>query len=153
MPNKTRFTGNLVSNNNIFSDINNNRVGIGSTIPTEKFQVNGYISIDNRVSYGTTTVTTSSVSQVGIHSVLPITTYRTVEYTIQAARGTDFHATKILSIHNGTLTYNSEYGTVFNNVTLADYDVDISGGNMRLLATPASSGITTYRVLFNAVKI
>jgi hypothetical protein len=36
---------------------------------------------------------------------------------------------------------------------LADYDVDISGGNIRLLSTPASAGITTYTISFIATRV
>ncbi len=42
---KTRQSANLVSENNIFSDITNNGVGIGITTPTEKLQVIGNANI------------------------------------------------------------------------------------------------------------
>jgi|TARA_R100000479_G_scaffold49846_1_gene23079 hypothetical protein len=41
---KTRNTGNLVSENNIFVDVTNDRVGIGSTQPTAKLNVSGIVS-------------------------------------------------------------------------------------------------------------
>ena len=44
MGNKTRNTGNLVSENNIFVDIANDRVGIGSTQPTSTLNVAGIVS-------------------------------------------------------------------------------------------------------------
>ena len=44
MGNKTRNTGNLVSDTNIFVDISNDRVGIGSTQPTAKLDVVGIVS-------------------------------------------------------------------------------------------------------------
>ena len=128
-------------------------VGVGTTIPNEKLQVDGYLSIDNNVSYGTTIATTSSTSQVGIHSALPIATYRSVEYTIQATQGTNFHTTKIIALHDGSLAYPTEYGSVFNTAAVATYDVDVSGGNIRLLATPASSSATTYKIVFDAIKV
>mgnify|MGYP006943394801 CR=1 FL=1 len=128
-------------------------VGVGTTIPTEKLQVDGYLSIDGNVSYGSTIATTSSTSQVGIHSALPIATYRSVEYTIQATQGTNFHTTKIIALHDGSLAYPTEYGSVFNTAAVATYDVDVSGGNIRLLATPASSSTTTYKIVFDAIKV
>jgi hypothetical protein len=128
-------------------------VGVGTTIPTEKLQVDGYLSIDGNTSYGTKTATTSSTSPVGIHSALAISTYRSVEYTIQATEGTNFHTTKILALHDGSTAYHTEYGTIFNNVGISTYDVDVSGGNIRLLATPASSSTTNFKITFNAIKV
>jgi hypothetical protein len=101
---------------------------------------------------GSSTSSTSSTSQVGIHSAISSTTYRSVEYMIQATEGSKFHTTKILVIHDGTTSYLTEYGTIYNDSILSTYDVDISGGNIRLLSTPASSGITTYMISFTATK-
>ena len=102
---------------------------------------------------GSVVSTSSTTAQIGIHSALPSSTYRSVEYMIQAAQPTNFHATKILVVHNGTTAYLTEYGTIYNSSVLADYDVDISGGNIRLLSTPASAGITTYTISFTATRV
>jgi hypothetical protein len=128
-------------------------VGVGTTIPNEKLQVDGYLSIDNNVSYGTTTFTTSSTAQVGIHSALATSTYRSVEYTIQATEGTNFHTTKIIALHDGTTAYHTEYGSIFNNVGVSTYNVDVSGGKIRLLATPTSASSTNFKVTFNGIKV
>jgi hypothetical protein len=45
--NRSRQSANLVSDNNIFVDIDNDRVGIGTTNPTTKLDVNGSIK-DNQ---------------------------------------------------------------------------------------------------------
>ncbi len=128
-------------------------VGIGTTNPSQTLHVQGNISINGTVSYGSTTATTATVSQTGIHSGLSTSIYRSIEYTIQATQGTNYHATKILSIHNGTIAYNSEYGTIYNNTTVGVFDVDVSGGNMRLLVTPSSSSTITYNINFVATVI
>ena len=128
-------------------------VGIGTTNPTEQLQVNGNISIDGNVSYGTTTATTTSTSQVSIHSSFDISAYRSVEYTIQATEGSNFHTTKILALHDGTNAYHTEYGTIFNNVGISTYDVDVSAGKIRLRATPISSSTTNFKVVFNGIKV
>ena len=113
----------------------------------------GYISIDDRVSYGTTTFETTSTSQIGIHSSVPIASYRSVDYTIQATEGGNYHTTKITALHDGSTAYYNEYASIYNSSAAATYDVDVSGGNLRLLATPASSGITTYNIIFDAIKV
>ena len=44
-------------------------------------------------------------------------------------------------------------GVVANNQIVGAFDVDISGGTIRLLVTPASSSSTIYTVNFVATKI
>ena len=99
----------------------------------------------------TVTASTSSTSQTPIHT-LSSSTYRSVEYTIQATQGTKYHLTKILVIHDGTLTYPTEYGTVYTNGSLGIFDLDISGGNIRLLVTPSAATTTNYKIKFTAFK-
>ena len=131
----------------------NYNVGIGTTVPNEALDIHGYISIDDRVSYGTTTAETTTTSQIGIHSAVPVASYRSIDYTIQATEGGNYHTTKITALHDGSTAYYNEYGAIYNTSVVATYDVDVSGGNLRLLATPASSGITTYNIIFDAVKV
>jgi len=100
----------------------------------------------------TVTATTSTVSQTSIHT-LSASSYRSIEYMIQATQGSNYHVTKVLAIHDGSLAYPTEYGTLYTNGSLGTFDVDISGGNMRLLVTPTSSSSTSYKIKFTAIKI
>ena len=65
MGNKTRDTGNLVASNNIFVDVTNDRVGIGSTQPRSNLDVVGVISATT-LYVGDTEVTGGGGSTVGI---------------------------------------------------------------------------------------
>jgi len=38
-------------------------------------------------------------------------------------------------------------------MSVATFDVDMSGSNMRLLATPASSNSTVFKVKFTGIKV
>ena len=100
----------------------------------------------------TVSATTTSTSQITLHS-LSVSTYRSVEYMVQATRGINYHVTKVLAIHNGTSAYPTEYGTLYTNGSLGTFDVDVSGGNMRLRVTPTSSSSTTYKIKFIAIKV
>jgi hypothetical protein len=53
---------------------------------------------------------------------------------------------ELLVAHNGTTASSTEYGVVFTGAAaLATYDVDISSGNVRLLAQRTSANSTQYR--------
>ena len=140
------------------------KVGIGSDVPTSKLDVGGDVKVIGVVTAttafdttytktGSITATTSTTSQTAIHSGLASASYRSIEYLVQATQGTSFHTTKILVVHDGTNAYLTEYGSVYNSVAVATYDVDISGGNLRLLATPASASSTTFKVSFTSIVI
>jgi hypothetical protein len=128
-------------------------IGVGTTTPSEKLQVQGNISINGNTSYGAISTSTSTVSQTAIYSGLSASDYRSVEFTIQATEGSNYHVTKVLSIHDGSIVYNSEYGILYTNESVSEFDVDISSGNLRLLATATSASLTTYTVNFIATKI
>ena len=128
------------------------KVGIGITNPTSKLHVVGDISINQTTIIGSGTSSLSSTTQTPIHIGLSTSTYRSVEYNIQATEGTNFHATKILALHNGTTAYSNEYGSIFNNTSVALFDVDISAGNIRLLATGSTSSTINYTVNYTATK-
>ena len=47
----------------------------------------------------------------------------------------------------------TEYGTIFTgSAAEATFDADIVSGNIRLLATPASSSTTNFKIVFNGIK-
>ena len=60
---------------------------------------------------------------------------------------TERYITELLVTHDGTTAVATEYGQVATDTALATFDVDISGGNVRLLATPASSNSMTFKVM------
>ena len=59
---------------------------------------------------------------------------------------TERSITEILITHDGTTAVATEYAQVNTATALATFDVDISGGNVRILATPASTNSTAFTV-------
>lgn len=60
MPNKARSTANLVSDSNLYVDPSTDRVGIGTTIPTQKLEVQGNVKVSNDLIVVTNNVTTET---------------------------------------------------------------------------------------------
>ena len=73
-----------------------------------------------------------------VADTFPAQSYRTAKYLVQMTSGSDFHATEVLLIHDGTTVYMTEFGTIFSNASLGTIDGDINSGSVRLLVTPAN---------------
>ena len=78
---------------------------------------------------------------------------RSATFQVQVTRGTQYHMTTINVIHNGTVAFMSEYGTIRTGAVLATFDADISGGNLRLRATPTSTDSTVFKLSKTVIKV
>ena len=107
MGNKTRHTANLVSDNNLFVDIANDRVGIGSTQPTAKLNVVGVVSATSFRGDG------SQLSGISVDSTS----------LVDSNSATRVQATTTGAVVTGILTATSFDGVDFSgkaNVTIGD---------------------------------
>ena len=124
------------------------KVQIGSGVPLARLQV-------EEAGIDTLTTSTSSASQVAIDTFNK-GHFRSAEFTIQVTNTTTskYHLTKILLIHDGTTPNITEYGTIFTGTGAeATFDADISGNNVRLLATPASANSMTFKVVRHCITV
>jgi hypothetical protein len=115
----------------------------------------GTYVINNIAVNGSSTATTSATTQVAVDSVSK-TTFRTVKYLVQITNSTDstYHATEILVTHDGTTPSITEYATIFTGAAEeATFSADISGSNLRLLATPASTDSMTFKITRTGIKV
>lgn len=118
------------------------------------------LHLSNAVNVGHASIETSSTSTTATTQVAIATfaaaTFRSAEFTIQITNSTDstYHLTKVLLIHDGTTPGITEYGTVFTgSAAEATFDADISSGNVRLLATPASTDSMTFKVVRHCITV
>ena len=93
----------------------------------------------------TQTITTTSVTQTALGSYAKATSLG-IEITVIATDtvATERTITKLLVTHDGTTAVATQYGEVNTATAMASYDVDISGSNIRLLATAASTNSTNF---------
>jgi hypothetical protein len=105
---------------------------------------------------GSATVTTTATTQTALN-LAASATYRSLKVIVSASNSTTtrFATSELLLVHDGTTVYLTEYGVVGNNAQLpwTNLDVDISGGNIRLLVTSTATSSTVYKVQFSAVAI
>ena len=70
--NRSRVTGDLASHGNIFVDIANDRVGIGSTIPTQKLDVTGNFAVSGQTNLTGDLTLTSTDAGAAAAPTLPV---------------------------------------------------------------------------------
>ena len=147
---KTDGSGNVtfatIPTINTLNDVGN--VTITSAASGQYLQWNGTAWINAAVeAFNVQTLTTTAVTQVAIASYA-VATYGGVKVVITAhdSVATERSITEIIMTHDGTTAVATEYAQVNTATALATFDVDISGGNVRILATPASTNSTAFTV-------
>ena len=148
--NRSRVTGNLSSHGILFSDITNDRVGIGSTIPTQKLDVTGIVKATSFVGSGAnltgidaTTIkhTDGNIKAQAIATGVNITGNLSINADSDQSSGNS--ATNYLSVgasqdlklyHNGTQNY----------ITAADGTLLIQADNI-MLVSDDTAGRSLYQ--------
>lgn len=124
--------------NKVFIEGGSGDVGINTTSPDEKLDVNGNIKLNNSllsnqqntdVDTGTETVATVSSS-----------TYDGAFFDYVIKNGTNLRAGTVIAVHDGTNVSFTETSTQdLGNTTDLELSVDLSGGDIRLRATASSN--------------
>ena len=102
------------------------------------------------ISTTITGITTTAATAIDSFST---STYRSSKIQIQITQGTDYQASDVLIIHNGTTANIIEYGSIATNDYLGNFSADISGANARLLVTMSSASSSTVKVLSQRITI
>ena len=131
-------------------------VGIGTTDPTAKLDVRGNLTFGTTagsVYLDQTTTTTTSTAQTVVE-LISSSGFDAAKVVVSIKDNVSAHTqiSELLLTHNGSTAVATEYGVAYTSTILASFDVDISGGNMRLLATPASTNSTTFNVFATQLK-
>lgn len=103
------------------------------------------LGTDNVVPLTRTNYTSSNTDAQVITSINSGTS-NTFVFHVKSYSGTDSHLTSLNVIVEGSTAYLTEYGDVRTGSALSTYDVNISGANVELQATPTNA-VTDYTVV------
>lgn len=129
-----RSSGQQTVGSILYVDEANSRVGINQSAPKASLQV------EDR-GLETSTLSTSDTTADQVADSFSAAHFRTAKYLIQVHDTVNnyYHSSEVLLTHDGSTTYLTEYAIVFSNVSLASFNADINGGNVRLLVTPTNA--------------
>lgn len=108
----------------------------------------GAITIANTVAQSTEATTLATTTKTQVAS-FPVASFRSGKLIIQAydSISGEVQISELLVAHNGTTASSTEYGVVHTGSSaIVLYDVDISAGNVRLMATRTSANSTQYKI-------
>jgi len=128
-----------------------NGTSIGATTPsTGNFTTlsGSAVIIDTFSTLDSATATTTATTANQVIASFSTSTYSTVKFVIQAIDSTSgkYHSTEILAVSNGTIVNYTEYASINITGICATYSMDVSGGLIRLLATPSSANSTVFKI-------
>ena len=98
----------------------------------------------------TTGITTTAATAIDSFST---STYRSSKMQIQITQGTDYQASDVLVIHNGTIANIIEYGSIATNDYLGTFNSSVSDGNCLLSINMISATSATVKVLSQRITI
>jgi hypothetical protein len=135
-----------------YTDANTATISIGQSVATTDSVIFGSVNIDSRVVLDTVTLTTSATTADQVLDSFSSSIYRTAKYIVSVTSGSSYESVELLVLHDGTTAYQTTYAELRTSADLASFSVDVSGGNVRLLTTPANA-VTVYKVTRTAIVV
>jgi len=112
---------------------------------------NTYLVTYSSANVGTISANSITLSSLGVVDSFSASTYRSAKYLAQMTVGSNYHMLELNLIHDGISVWISQYGEVFNNVSLGTYDASITSGILNLSFNPVSPGTTIKLLRTNIV--
>jgi len=113
------------------------------------------IILGDRTIQGSWTAVAGTLENIDtISGVTTVGNIKTAEYTVHIEHSSGMQAQKVLVMSDGTTSYATEYGIMYQPNLLVSIGSSIFGGSLFLNATPETgiTGITTYRFIRQAMR-
>lgn len=112
---------------------------------------NTSVSIGGNSVITSSSFTTSSTSEVVFDS-FPAANFRSAKYEVQLTSGSNYHVIELRIVHNNTNVWMVQYGEMYTNTPLGNFDSSITSGILKLLLTPTNA-ITTVKFNRSALTV
>ena len=121
-------------------------IGIGTTNPTAKLSIGSVSGFQDTI----TTVATTAVTTIDSFATA---TFRSTRAQVQITQSTNYQASDVLIIHDGTNASIVEYGSIATNDYLGTFSASVSGGNCLLRINMSSATSATVKVLSQRITV
>ena len=121
-------------------------LGIGTTNPTAKLSIGSVSGFQDTI----TTVATTAVTTIDSFATA---TFRSTRAQVQITQSTNYQASDVLIIHDGTNASIVEYGSIATNDYLGTFSASVSGGNCLLRINMSSATSATVKVLSQRITV
>ena len=121
-------------------------LGIGTTNPTAKLSIGSVSGFQDTI----TTVATTAVTTIDSFATA---TFRSTRAQVQITQSTNYQASDVLIIHDGTTASIVEYGSIATNDYLGTFSASVSGGNCLLRINMSSATSATVKVLSQRITV
>ena len=112
----------------------------------------GTINIGTDVGISTTRTTVATTAVTTIDS-FATATFRSTRAQVQITQSTNYQASDVLIIHDGTTASIVEYGSIATNDYLGTFSASVSGGNCLLGINMSSATSATVKVLSQRITV
>lgn len=137
---KTRQSANLVSDDNIFVDVSNDRVGIGSTSPITKLDVNGTVKATSFSGNGSG-LTNISVSYVPTAGIATYATTTGISTLSQGLTGTPNVSVGFATVSNNLAVSGVSTSNQSRFLSVAERIVRVDGNTVSIAYTTTGANI------------
>jgi hypothetical protein len=147
------------------SELTNNSVYLTVDDLNGSIYLSGPVTVTSSFSFGevgavinTFTLTTTATTANQVIGFVAADAYRSAEFYIQAEDtvGIKYESLKIMVVHDGTNTFNTQYGLIRTGSSLGTYTTTLGGvGNsqLRLRVTPTSTNNTVFKVVVLGIPL